>query len=105
MPYVRRSTGQPPMLATWLNGLGAPLYIRIYVMIIAGIGLLTHLFPTPETGGKPLDQRPLPSLPQRERRAMLVVHHPDQALHDPERVFRTGKFIDQPDRAKASFLR
>jgi acetoin utilization deacetylase AcuC-like enzyme len=31
---------------------------------------------------------------------MLVVHHPDQALHDPERVFRTGKFIDQPDRAE-----
>ncbi|MGO4572685.1 histone deacetylase family protein [Microvirga sp. 2TAF3] len=31
---------------------------------------------------------------------MLVVHHPDQALHDPEFVFRTGKFIDQPDRAE-----
>lgn len=31
---------------------------------------------------------------------MLVVHHPDQALHDPERVFRTGRFIDQPDRAE-----
>lgn len=30
---------------------------------------------------------------------MLVVHHPDQALHDPERVFRGGKFIEQPDRA------
>lgn len=29
---------------------------------------------------------------------MLVVHHPDQALHDPETVFRTGKFIAQPDR-------
>lgn len=31
---------------------------------------------------------------------MLVVHHPDQALHDPETVFRTGKFIAQPDRAE-----
>jgi len=31
---------------------------------------------------------------------MIVVHHPDQALHDPERVFRTGRFIDQPDRAE-----
>src|SRR4051812_2629994 len=31
---------------------------------------------------------------------MLVVHHPDQALHDPEFVFRTGKFIAQPDRAE-----
>jgi acetoin utilization deacetylase AcuC-like enzyme len=31
---------------------------------------------------------------------MLVIHHPDQARHDPERVFRTGKFIDQPDRAE-----
>ncbi|HYZ62645.1 MAG TPA: histone deacetylase family protein [Acetobacteraceae bacterium] len=31
---------------------------------------------------------------------MLVVHHPDQALHDPERVFRLGTWIDQPDRAE-----
>jgi acetoin utilization deacetylase AcuC-like enzyme len=31
---------------------------------------------------------------------MLVVHHPDQSLHDPHRVFRTGIFIDQPDRAE-----
>lgn len=31
---------------------------------------------------------------------MLVIHHPDQALHDPEQVFRTGRFIDQPDRAE-----
>ena len=31
---------------------------------------------------------------------MRVVHHPDQALHDPEEVFRTGKFIEQPDRAE-----
>lgn len=31
---------------------------------------------------------------------MLVVHHPDQALHDPEQVFRLGTFIAQPDRAE-----
>ncbi|MBV9051097.1 MAG: histone deacetylase family protein [Hyphomicrobiales bacterium] len=31
---------------------------------------------------------------------MLVIHHPNQALHDPEEVFRTGKFIAQPDRAE-----
>jgi acetoin utilization deacetylase AcuC-like enzyme len=31
---------------------------------------------------------------------MLVVHHPDQTLHDPDTVFRTGKFIAQPDRAE-----
>ena len=31
---------------------------------------------------------------------MLVIHHPDQALHDPAEVFRTGKFIPQPDRAE-----
>lgn len=31
---------------------------------------------------------------------MLVVHHPDQALHDPDTVFRTGRFIKQPDRAE-----
>ena len=31
---------------------------------------------------------------------MLVMHHPDQALHDPDTVFRTGRFIPQPDRAE-----
>jgi acetoin utilization deacetylase AcuC-like enzyme len=31
---------------------------------------------------------------------MLVLHHPDQALHDPETVFRTGRMIAQPDRAE-----
>ena len=31
---------------------------------------------------------------------MIVVHHPDQALHDPPSVFRTGKFIEQRDRAE-----
>ncbi|MBV8915661.1 MAG: histone deacetylase family protein [Acetobacteraceae bacterium] len=31
---------------------------------------------------------------------MLVVHHPDQALHDPEQVFRLGTWIAQPDRAE-----
>lgn len=31
---------------------------------------------------------------------MLVIHHPDQALHDPEHVFRLGTWIAQPDRAE-----
>jgi acetoin utilization deacetylase AcuC-like enzyme len=31
---------------------------------------------------------------------MKVVHHPDQARHDPALVYRTGKFVDQPDRAE-----
>jgi acetoin utilization deacetylase AcuC-like enzyme len=31
---------------------------------------------------------------------MLVVHHPDQALHDPKHVFRMGRFLPQPDRAE-----
>ncbi len=31
---------------------------------------------------------------------MLVVHHPDQALHDPDTVFRLGRMIPQPDRAE-----
>lgn len=31
---------------------------------------------------------------------MLVVHHPDQALHDPDQVFRLGRMIPQPDRAE-----
>ena len=31
---------------------------------------------------------------------MLVIHHPDQALHDPEQVFRLGTWIAQPDRAE-----
>ncbi len=31
---------------------------------------------------------------------MIVVHHPDQVLHDPDKVFRLGTWIDQPDRAE-----
>jgi len=31
---------------------------------------------------------------------MLIFHHKDQALHDPERVFRGGKYIPQVDRAE-----
>ena len=31
---------------------------------------------------------------------MFVVHHPDQALHDPDQVFRLGTWIAQPDRAE-----
>lgn len=31
---------------------------------------------------------------------MLVVHHSDQALNDPDTVFRLGRMIPQPDRAE-----
>lgn len=31
---------------------------------------------------------------------MIVIHHPDQARHDPEHVFRMGRFLPQPDRAE-----
>jgi len=33
------------MLVTWLNGLGGSLYISIYVMIVAGMILLTPSLP------------------------------------------------------------
>ncbi|KAB0264446.1 MFS transporter [Microvirga brassicacearum] len=47
--------GTAPLIATWLQGLGGPLYISIYVMIICAITLLTHIFLTPETRGRSLD--------------------------------------------------
>jgi acetoin utilization deacetylase AcuC-like enzyme len=31
---------------------------------------------------------------------MLVIHHPDEALHDPAEVYRTGRLIEQPERAE-----
>jgi acetoin utilization deacetylase AcuC-like enzyme len=31
---------------------------------------------------------------------MLVIHHPDQALHDPDLIYRTGRMIEQPERAE-----
>jgi acetoin utilization deacetylase AcuC-like enzyme len=31
---------------------------------------------------------------------MPVVHHPDQALHNPDTVFHRGHFIPQPDPAE-----
>lgn len=47
--------GTAPLVATWLHGLGGPLYISLYVMAICVITLLTHLFLTPETRDRPLD--------------------------------------------------
>ncbi|MBZ6078966.1 MFS transporter [Microvirga puerhi] len=47
--------GTAPLLATWLHGLGGPLYISIYVGVICAITLATHFFLTPETRGRPLD--------------------------------------------------
>jgi MHS family alpha-ketoglutarate permease-like MFS transporter len=47
--------GTAPLMATWLHGLGGPLYISIYVGVICAITLATHIFLTPETRGRPLD--------------------------------------------------
>jgi MHS family alpha-ketoglutarate permease-like MFS transporter len=47
--------GTAPGLATWLHGLGGPLYISLYVMAICAIAIVTHLALTPETLGRSLD--------------------------------------------------
>ena len=46
--------GTAPMAATWLNQIGGPLYISLYVMLVCAITLATHLTLTPETRGRPL---------------------------------------------------
>ncbi|RYB06578.1 MFS transporter [Lichenibacterium ramalinae] len=47
--------GTAPAAATWLQGIGGPLYIALYVMAICLITLITHLALTPETRGRSLD--------------------------------------------------
>jgi len=47
--------GTAPMVATWLDGLGGPLYISAYVMVICAISIFTYLFITPETFSRSLD--------------------------------------------------
>ncbi|WP_439496487.1 MFS transporter [Bosea sp. (in: a-proteobacteria)] len=47
--------GTAPLAATWLQQLGGPLYISLYVMLVCAITLATHLFLTPETRGRSLD--------------------------------------------------
>jgi MHS family alpha-ketoglutarate permease-like MFS transporter len=47
--------GTAPLVAIWLNGLGGALYLALYVMAICLITILTHVFLTPETRGRPLD--------------------------------------------------
>lgn len=47
--------GTAPMVATWLQQLGGPLYISLYVMAVCLITLVTHLVLTPETRGRSLD--------------------------------------------------
>ena len=46
--------GTAPMAATWLNQVGGPLYISLYVMLVCAVTLATHLILTPETRGRPL---------------------------------------------------
>ncbi|OCJ07733.1 hypothetical protein A6U86_28850 [Rhizobium sp. AC27/96] len=47
--------GTAPMVATWLHGLGGPLYIAGYVMLICAVSILIYLFVAPETFGRSLD--------------------------------------------------
>lgn len=47
--------GTAPLLATWLQGLGGPLYIALYIGTICAITLLTYIFLTPETRGRSLE--------------------------------------------------
>jgi MHS family alpha-ketoglutarate permease-like MFS transporter len=50
--------GTAPMIATWLHGLGGAGYISAYVMAICAISLVVHVFVTPETRQRPLDEVP-----------------------------------------------
>jgi MHS family alpha-ketoglutarate permease-like MFS transporter len=59
LPYAVCATlfgGTAPMIATWLQGVGGPLFIAAYVMVICAITLATHLFFTPETYRQTLDR-------------------------------------------------
>jgi MHS family alpha-ketoglutarate permease-like MFS transporter len=47
--------GTAPMVATWLQQIGGPLYISLYVMLVCVVTLATHIFLTPETRGRSLD--------------------------------------------------
>ncbi|MFC7399078.1 MFS transporter [Chelatococcus sp. GCM10030263] len=47
--------GTAPLMATWLQGLGGPFYIALYIGAICVVTLLTHIFLTPETRGRSLD--------------------------------------------------
>jgi MHS family alpha-ketoglutarate permease-like MFS transporter len=47
--------GTAPMAATWLQQIGGPLYISLYVMLVCVVSLATHLLLTPETRGRSLD--------------------------------------------------
>jgi MHS family alpha-ketoglutarate permease-like MFS transporter len=47
--------GTAPMVATWLQQIGGPLYISLYVMAVCVVTLATHAFLTPETRGRSLD--------------------------------------------------
>jgi MFS transporter, MHS family, alpha-ketoglutarate permease len=47
--------GTAPVVATWLQQLGGPLYISLYVMLVCVVTLATHLLLTPETRGRSPD--------------------------------------------------
>jgi MFS transporter, MHS family, alpha-ketoglutarate permease len=47
--------GTAPVVATWLQQWGGPLYIALYVMAVSVLTLATHILLTPETRGRTLD--------------------------------------------------
>jgi MHS family alpha-ketoglutarate permease-like MFS transporter len=47
--------GTAPVVATWLQQMGGPLYIALYVMLVSVLTLATHILVTPETRGRALD--------------------------------------------------
>ena len=59
LPYAVCATvfgGTAPMVATWLQGVGGPLFIAAYVMAVCAVTLATHMFVTPETYRWSLDR-------------------------------------------------
>jgi MHS family alpha-ketoglutarate permease-like MFS transporter len=58
IPYALSAAifgGTAPWLAIQLNGLGGAWALALYVMAICAITVVTHVFLTPETRGRPLD--------------------------------------------------
>jgi MHS family alpha-ketoglutarate permease-like MFS transporter len=47
--------GTAPVVTTWLQQAGGPIYVALYIMLICAIAVATHIFVTPETRGKSLE--------------------------------------------------
>ena len=58
IPYALAAAifgGTAPLMATWLQGIGGPLYIALYIGAICATTLVVHVFITPETRGRSLE--------------------------------------------------